>query len=350
MAFRGVTFSGQNVTPKNDGALYNAHYGDGIIEGCSMAISGDELVVQSGHIIACGRVCQVDGATPVDLSGRTLQTGYIQVILNYDISQGEGQQWFTTFVESATTTFPALTQEDINTPTGTIYQLELAIVQISGGNLTNLTRTLSTSFLTGGALTLQNPSGSSAQGGFAVIGMGDADNPTLDFIQYLQSITETYNLLLRKNGGSVAGIQMNVNDQMLFFANQHNFRFQPNGIGNTLNEVQINTDGFLEGTKFKGGGITNGIYLQVGNLVWVQLRRNIPSAPVSGWTTVDTYSTLPTPFQTTYAPCVFNTGDYGINTYGQLRINTNKSIQIAPKDAITTTRVLIANFCYMTTE
>ena len=138
MAFRGVTFSGQNVTPKNDGALYNAHYGDGILEGCSMAISGDDLVIQSGHIIACGRVCQVDGATNVDLSGRTLQTGYIQVVLNYDISQGEGQQWFTTLVESATTTFPALTQEDINTPTGTLYQLQLAVVQISGGNLTSI--------------------------------------------------------------------------------------------------------------------------------------------------------------------------------------------------------------------
>ena len=145
MAFRGVTFSGQNVTPKNDGALYNAHYGDGILEGCSMAISGDDLVIQSGHIIACGRECQVDGATNVDLSGRTLQTGYIQVVLNYDTSWGEGQQWFATFVESATTTFPALTQEDINTPTGTLYQLELAVVQISGGNLTSITSSLSVS-------------------------------------------------------------------------------------------------------------------------------------------------------------------------------------------------------------
>lgn len=149
MAFRGITFSGQNVTPKNDGALYNAHYGDGILEGCSMAISGDDLVIQSGHIIACGRVCQVDGATNVDLSGRTLQTGYIQVILNYDISQGEGQQWFPTFIESAALPFPALTQEDINTPSGTIYQLELAVVQVSGGNLTSIYRRMDPSSLIG---------------------------------------------------------------------------------------------------------------------------------------------------------------------------------------------------------
>ena len=138
MAFKGITFAGQNVTPKNDGALYNAHYGDGILDGCTMTISGDDLVIASGHFIAGGRVCQVDGATSVDLSGRTLTTGYIQVIMNYDLSQGEGSQWYTTFVESATTTFPDLTQDDIN-GTGTLYQLELAVIQISGGNLTSIT-------------------------------------------------------------------------------------------------------------------------------------------------------------------------------------------------------------------
>ena len=141
MPFKGVTFSGQNVTPKNDGGLYQAHYGDGILWGCSMNISGDDLVIQSGEFIMCGRVVQVDGATNVDLSGRTLQTGYIQVIMNADLSQGEGSQWYTTFVESATTTFPALTQGNINN-TDTLYQRELAVVQVSGGNLTSITRTI----------------------------------------------------------------------------------------------------------------------------------------------------------------------------------------------------------------
>ena len=146
MAFKGITFAGQNVTPKNDGGLYNAHYGDGILWGCSMNISGDDLVIQSGEFIMCGRVVQVDGATNVDLSGRTLQTGYIQVIMNADLSQGEGSQWYTTFVESATTTFPALTKGNIN-GTDTLYQSQLAIVQISGGNLTNIVTSLSTSRL-----------------------------------------------------------------------------------------------------------------------------------------------------------------------------------------------------------
>lgn len=141
MPFKGVTFSGQNVTPKNDGGLYNAHYGDGILWGCSMNISGDDLVIQSGEFIMGGRYVQVDGATNVDLSGRTLQTGYIQVIMNADLTQGEGNQWYPTFVESATTTFPALTMGNIN-GTDTLYQLELAVLEVSGGNLTSIYKSL----------------------------------------------------------------------------------------------------------------------------------------------------------------------------------------------------------------
>ena len=143
MPFKGITFAGQNVTPKNDGGLYQAHYGDGILWGCSMAISGDDLVIQSGEFIAGGRVCQVDGATNVDLSTRTLTNGYIQVVMDFDISKPEGSQWniHLPLIESATTTFPALTQGNIN-DTDTLYQLELAVVQISGGNLTAITNSL----------------------------------------------------------------------------------------------------------------------------------------------------------------------------------------------------------------
>lgn len=148
MPFKGITFAGQNVTPKNDGGLYNAHYGDGILWGCSMNISGDDLVIQSGEFIAGGRVCQVDGATNVDLSTRTLTNGYIQVVMDFDISKPEGSQWniHLPLIESATTTFPALTKDDIN-DTGTLYQLELAVVQISGGNLTSITSSLDPSKL-----------------------------------------------------------------------------------------------------------------------------------------------------------------------------------------------------------
>lgn len=241
MAFRGVTFSGQNVTPKNDGALYNAHYGDGILEGCSMAISGDDLVVQSGHIIACGRVCQVDGATPVDLSGRTLQTGYIQVVLNYDISQGEGQQWFPTFVESATTTFPALTQDDINTPSGTLYQLGLAVVQISGGNLTDITSVVINSPLfSKGGIRVQSDNG--------ILRINDAND---DYQAVFGSVDDNYAYIGKRDStGSIIS-------SMRFYeggstgigiaSKGKDIVFRPNGHSDSNGQMYLDTDGQLHG-------------------------------------------------------------------------------------------------------
>lgn len=135
MPFKGITFAGQNVTPKNDGGLYASHHGDGILWGCSMTVSGDDLVIQSGEFIAGGRVCFVDGATSVDLSDRTLTNGYIQVVMDFDMSQSEGNQWniHRPLIENPSSpTFSALTQNNIN-DTDTLYQVELAIIQVSAG-------------------------------------------------------------------------------------------------------------------------------------------------------------------------------------------------------------------------
>ena len=148
MPFKGITFAGQNVSPKNDGGLYQAHYGDGILWGCSMAISGDDLVIQSGEFIGGGRYCQVDGATSVDLSDRTISNGYIQVVMDFDMSQAEGNQWIIhrPLVEQPTLVFPSLTQGNINN-TDTLYQIELAVIQVSGGAM-SVYRTMDNSPLT----------------------------------------------------------------------------------------------------------------------------------------------------------------------------------------------------------
>ena len=265
MAFRGVTFSGQNVTPKNDGALYNAHYGDGILEGCSMAISGDDLVVQSGHIIACGRVCQVDGATLVDLSGRTLQTGYIQVVLNYDISQGEGQQWFPTFVESATTTFPALTQDDINTPSGTLYQLELAVIQISGGNLTAVV-----SEITSSPLEFISTTGKKGQITQDESG-GQIDYQVLD-----------------ENGDVIGGLFPHSNGNTYLYGGGNSVQLRPNGKTNSNGAVQVLANGdtsiagalSVVGAESIGGDLTIGGQTHGG--ITVKSRNGTMSSLASG--------------------------------------------------------------------
>ena len=242
MSFVGITFDGQNVSPKDDGALYNAHYGDGIIDGCSMTISGDDLVIQSGHIIACGRQCKVDGATTVDLSTRTLSTGYIQVILNYDLSQGEGQQWYPTFVESATTTFPTLTQDDIN-DTGTLYQLELAVVQISGGNLTAII-----SEVTNSPLEFISSTGKKGQITQDESG-GQIDYQVLD-----------------GNGDVIGGLFPHSNGNTYLYGGGTSIQLRPNGKTNSAGGLQVNANGdtsvagalSVVGAETIGGDLTIG--------------------------------------------------------------------------------------------
>lgn len=149
MSFQGVTFDGQNVSPKDDGALYAAHNGDGIIDGCDMTIGGnnDTLVIQSGHIIACGRVCQVNGATELQMPDIASNMNYVQVYLQYDVSQAEGNQWDWGYNQQAALPFGALTQEDIN-GTGNIYQIELAILEASNSSLTDFNSQMGVSAVT----------------------------------------------------------------------------------------------------------------------------------------------------------------------------------------------------------
>lgn len=251
MAFKGITFAGQNVTPKNDGGLYQAHCGDGILWGCSMALSGDDLVIQSGEFIACGRVCQVDGATNVDLSTRTLTNGYIQVVMDFDTSKPEGEQWniHLPLIESATTTFPALTKDDIN-DTGTLYQLELAIVQISGGNLTSIY----TSFVNSGVISHYE------------------NDPNFAHIKQVSDGGFRLGLASPVEGGnfaSLSGLSGSLTNLVLF-GNGSDVEFRPNGIGSTVGRAYLDTRG-----QFHGGATFT-----------TATKSSSTSIPTASWTTV----------------------------------------------------------------
>ena len=253
MAFKGVTFAGQNVTPKDDGALYNAHYGDGIIDGCSMALSGDDLVIQSGHFIASGRVCHVDGATNVDLSTRTLTNGYIQVVLDFDMSKPEGMQWnpHTPLIESATTTFPALTQDDIN-GTGTLYQLELAVVQISGGNLTSIVSSMGISSLELRGDANKNPA------------LNMTDGTSMSGVAYRSNGGFTTFGQWEKDVGVTNGMRLYDSGEVRIFSSDNaGIRFLPKGVADLTNQVAIDTNGDLHITAGQiHGGVKIGQYIK----------------------------------------------------------------------------------------
>ena len=143
--FKGCTFENQNVTSKNDGGLYqNIFSEDGILWGCTMSISNNALTIQPGELMTGGRLISVDGATQIACNN-PIADGYGQVILTIDLSKTAATDTFTqvetSVIYSATTTFPALIQGDINGSGGDmIYQQELAVIQIAGGNISGIMR------------------------------------------------------------------------------------------------------------------------------------------------------------------------------------------------------------------
>ena len=248
MALKGITFSAQNVSPKNDGGLYAAHIADGALWGCSMSVSGSNLVVQRGQIIAGGRVCEFDGATNISLSGHGLTTGYIQVILNVDISQPAGSQWYTSKVTSATTTFPALTQGNVN-GADSLYQMELAIVQVSGGNLSSVYSTCGRSSL----ITQRNM--------WAVNSNGDR------FRIAMQNDGSFRATAVDASGNSLAGMANNSTGNLILCTNGQSIYIRPNGVANNTGEVYLDTSGqwhggvtILESDKTSATNVTAGTW------------------------------------------------------------------------------------------
>ena len=143
--FRGCTFEEQQVNSKDDGGLYREIFRkDGVLWGCEMTVTNDTLTIQPGRLIISGRVIRVDGATQIPFTG-PIQNGYGQAVLTIDLSKTATKEAFdqieASVVYSTTSLFPELTQGEINTSNGDmVYQQELAVVSIAGGNITGITR------------------------------------------------------------------------------------------------------------------------------------------------------------------------------------------------------------------
>lgn len=135
---QGITFENQNVTSTIDGTTQNFLMTDGVLTGCSMSVTSNSLSIQPGQLVASGRILTVDGVTQIQANG-IINEGYGQLVLTINLSNVSSDVYNpdVSFVWSTTTTFPALTQDDINAG-GTIYQIELAVVSVSGSNITGI--------------------------------------------------------------------------------------------------------------------------------------------------------------------------------------------------------------------
>lgn len=155
--FKGCTFDNQNVSSKADGGLYQSIFPkDGKLWGCSMSVTATALTVQPGELMIGGRLIQVDGATQVPFTD-PITTGYGQIVLTIDLSQTSTETSFeqveASVVYSTTEVFPDLTQGQINSQNGDmVYQAQLAVVSIAGGNVTGIVSQIGTAELTAQAL------------------------------------------------------------------------------------------------------------------------------------------------------------------------------------------------------
>ena len=143
MALNGLIFDRRNNTAKNWRSILAEIMGDGIIgSGCEVTSTSNSITVGGGHFILKGAVIENNGADTIPVTP-TLTDGYVRLICRIDLTQeasetGPGQVgWVTDF--SATPTFPALVQKDIN-GTGSVYEGEIAVLQIVSGNITGITR------------------------------------------------------------------------------------------------------------------------------------------------------------------------------------------------------------------
>ena len=143
MALNGLIFDRRNNTAKNWRSILAEIMGDGIIgSGCEVTSTSNSITVGGGHFILKGAVIENNGADTIPVTP-TLTDGYVRLICRIDLTQeasetGPGQVgWVTDF--SATPTFAALVQEDIN-GAGAVYEGEIAVLQIVSGNITGITR------------------------------------------------------------------------------------------------------------------------------------------------------------------------------------------------------------------
>lgn len=135
---KGVNFDNQLVTAKQHGALFRAAFGDGILSGMDINVSGQNITIGAGYCVVAGREIQLTATETVSV---TATSGCARVLMQIDLSQTATESAFSQaslVLQTATTQdgFAALTQDDINGG-GTVYQIILCVVQC-GSSLTIL--------------------------------------------------------------------------------------------------------------------------------------------------------------------------------------------------------------------
>lgn len=142
----GLTFDKRAVLSRNDARFIEKLYPDGILHGCAMTYSGKDLSISTGHIIAKGRLVEIISETST--TNTTSANGYGRLKLVLDLSIAASKETFTQhrleWAYAATNSFAALTKNDINDGTNTLYEIELCRVKFTSSNITSVVSKIGT--------------------------------------------------------------------------------------------------------------------------------------------------------------------------------------------------------------
>lgn len=109
----------------------------GVVKGCELSNTNTSVTVGEGYFCIKGRFLQILGDETKEVSSN----GYYSLICEIDLSKENTKEEFnqgSIKVVSGTSTYPTLTQQDINNA-GTMYQYEFARFRVTDTGITDFT-------------------------------------------------------------------------------------------------------------------------------------------------------------------------------------------------------------------
>ncbi len=109
----------------------------GVVKGCELSNTNTSVTVGEGYFCIKGRFLQILGDETKEVSSN----GYYSLICEIDLSKENTKEEFnqgSIKVVSGTSTYPTLTQQDINNG-GTLYQYEFARFRVSDSGIAEFT-------------------------------------------------------------------------------------------------------------------------------------------------------------------------------------------------------------------
>lgn len=123
----GITFDKQSLSSRQHAHFQNVflNHENGITKGCEVSYSGNNVYVQKGFFVICGRFVEVTGVETVEMPTVTSGTLYCKMVYEVDLSKTNtvnsfAQGYFKTLTGASN--YPVLRQDDLD-GSGTIYQM-----------------------------------------------------------------------------------------------------------------------------------------------------------------------------------------------------------------------------------